>query len=57
MRVTRIFMAREFSKFALNLYNHPDRNATQMAHCLRMMEKPAGDPARFERLWQKDVIV
>ncbi len=51
------FMVRDFSKFALILYNHPDSNATQMEHCLRMIEKPAGDPARFERLWQKYVIV
>jgi acyl-CoA dehydrogenase len=51
------FMVRDFSKFSLILYNHPDSNATQMEHCLRMIEKPAGDPARFERLWQKYVIV
>ncbi len=51
------FMIRDFSKYALNLYNHPASNDTQMENCLRMIEKPAGDPARFERLWHKYVIV
>jgi len=51
------FMVRDFSKYALNLYNHPDSSTAQMDHCLRLIEKPVGDPARFERIWHKYVIV
>ena len=51
------FMVRDFSKYALNLYNHPNSNAVQMDHCLHMIEKPAGNPIRFERLWKKYVII
>ena len=51
------FMIRDFSKYALELYNHPDSSAEQMDYCLRMIEKPASDPGRFERIWQTSVIV
>lgn len=49
------FMIRDFSKYALNLYNHPQSNTVQMAQCLKMIQKPVNDPRRFERIWLDNV--
>jgi acyl-CoA dehydrogenase len=51
------FMIRDFSKYALNLHNHPQCNIAQMAQCLEMIKKPANDPERFERIWTDHVYV
>jgi acyl-CoA dehydrogenase len=51
------FMVRDFSKFALSLYEHPSSNPVQMDQCLQMIRKPADDPARFDRIWNSQVIV
>jgi len=49
------FMVRDFSKYALDLYSHPSSLAPQMALCLRMIEKPTDDAARFDRIWHNHV--
>ncbi len=49
------FLIRDFSGYALALYEHPDSNAVQMDHCLRMIRKPADDPARFDYIWNHHV--
>lgn len=49
------FMVRDFSKYALNLYNLPSSNSPQMNQCLRMIEKPTDDAGRFDRIWQHHV--
>jgi acyl-CoA dehydrogenase len=51
------FMVRDFSKFALSLYEQPSSNPVQMDQCLQMIRKPADVPARFERIWNSHVIV
>jgi acyl-CoA dehydrogenase len=51
------FMVRDFSKYALNLYNHPSSNTPQMDQCLCMIEKPIDNAARFERIWHNHVYV
>lgn len=49
------FMVRDFSKFALNLFTLPSSNSPQMNQCLRMIEKPADNTERFDRIWQGHV--
>ena len=51
------FMVRDFSKFALALYEHPASSAKQMNHCLQMIRKPATNVARFQKIWQHQVLV
>ena len=48
-------MIRDFSTYALNLYNHPASNKSQMELCLRMIKKPCEHAARFDRIWNKHV--
>jgi acyl-CoA dehydrogenase len=50
------FLVRDFSRFALTLYEHPHSNSVQMDHCLRMIRKPSPEPARFKDIWQHHVI-
>lgn len=50
------FMVRDFSTFALSLYEHPKSSQTQMDQCLKMIRKPVDNAARFERIWRTHVI-
>ncbi|MBT3224860.1 MAG: acyl-CoA dehydrogenase [Deltaproteobacteria bacterium] len=49
-------IVRDFSKFALQLYSKANSTDTQMEICLRMIEKPFGDPSKFDRVWNKYII-
>jgi len=49
-------MIRDFSKYALQLYSKPSSSARQMELCQRMIARPVGDAARFDRIWQEHVI-
>ena len=49
------FMVRDLSKFALQLYSQPSSTEKQMACCQRMIRKAVHDPARYERVWKKQV--
>ncbi len=49
------FMVRDFSKHALNLYSHPGTLRPQMDLCRQMIEKPADNRSRFDRIWQNHV--
>ena len=49
-------MVRDFSKYALQLYSKPSSTVRQMELCQRMIAKPVGDPARFDRIWQGRVF-
>jgi len=44
------FMVRDFSKFALQLYEKPSSTAAQMEIAMRMIRRPAVDEARFRRV-------
>jgi len=45
-------MVRDFSRFALQIYSHPGSSAAQMAHCLKLIRKPAADPDGFRAVWE-----
>ena len=49
------FMVRDFSKFALQLYSKTNSTPDQMAACLKMLEKPVPDEARFNRVLENHV--
>ena len=46
---------RDFSRHALGLHSKPSSTPPQMDLCLRMLRKPAVDPARFGRVWKQQV--
>jgi acyl-CoA dehydrogenase len=46
-------LVRDFSMHALQLYSKPSSTPRQMELCLRMLRKPAVDPARFLRAWEQ----
>ena len=50
------FMVRDFSKYALQLYSKPSSTAAQMEGSLKMIRKPVVDEARFQRVWQQEVL-
>lgn len=49
------FMVRDLSKFALQLYSKSSSSEQQMVFCLQMVRKSVVDPARFGRIWKKEV--
>jgi acyl-CoA dehydrogenase len=50
------FMVRDFAKFALQLYSKTSSTEAQMEGCLKMIRKPVMDAARFQRVWQGEVL-
>lgn len=44
------FMVRDFSKYALELYQKPNSTDTQMGLCTKMIMKPVFDEARFNKV-------
>ena len=56
--VDQIFdvLVRDFSHFALALHNKASSTPQQMTHCLRMLHKPARDDARYQRVWEGQVL-
>jgi acyl-CoA dehydrogenase len=55
--VDQIFdvLVRDLSRHALTLYGKPSSTPKQETLCLRMLRKPAADPARFGRVWEQQV--
>ncbi|MCD6179961.1 MAG: acyl-CoA dehydrogenase [Bacteroidales bacterium] len=49
------FIVRDFSKFALEMYNKPSSTEKQMEYCMRMIQKPNVDTARAKTIW-KDYV-
>ena len=49
-------MVRDFSEFALKLYAKPVTNPAQMECCMKMIQKPVSDTARFDRIWETHVM-
>jgi len=49
------FIVRDFSKFALDLYNKTSSTEKQMEYCKKMMIKPNVDDKRFMTVW-KDFV-
>ena len=50
------FMVRDFSKYALSIYEMPSSSDAQMALCLEMLAKPETNEARYERVWKDQVF-
>jgi len=46
---------RDMARFAVDLHGKSGTTAEQGEHCLAMIRKPAGDVARYERVWQDHV--
>ena len=46
------FIVRDFSKYALEMYNRPSSTEKQMEYCLRMIQKPEVDSARIKTFWE-----
>ena len=55
--VDQIFdvMVRDLSKYALALYSKPSATEAQMAFCLQLIQKPALNAARFQRVLDQEV--
>ncbi len=45
------FLVRDFSKYALNLYQKSGTTPEQMEWCLKMIKKPNVDEERFNKVW------
>lgn len=56
--VDQIFdvMVRDFSRYALQLYEKPTATVAQQERCVRMIRRPVGDPARLVRVWNEHVF-
>ena len=50
------FMVRDFSKHALQLFSKTSSTEAQMEGCQKMIRKPVVDEARFQRVWQNEVL-
>ncbi len=48
------FLVRDFSNFALSLYQKSSTTPEQLEYCLKMIKKPNVDQERFNRVW--DVV-
>ena len=46
------FLVRDFSTYALNLYNKSGINTQQMEYCIQIIKKPNVDQERFSRVWK-----
>ncbi|MFQ5458749.1 MAG: acyl-CoA dehydrogenase, partial [Myxococcota bacterium] len=47
---------RDFSRFALQLYSKPTSAPAQMDYCLKMIRKPGMDDARYQKVWEENVL-
>jgi acyl-CoA dehydrogenase len=48
-------LVRDFSKYALQLYSKTSSTSRQMELCLKMIQKPVVDTARFERVLENHI--
>jgi acyl-CoA dehydrogenase len=50
------FMVRDFSKYALQLFQKPSSTETQRGLCQKMIMNPVANAERFERVWNEHVF-
>jgi len=50
------FMVRDVAEHALQLLAQPSSNEIQAARCREMLRKPIHDPARYQRVWETQVV-
>ena len=48
-------LVRDFSKYAVQLYQKKSNTPEQLAYCIKMIKNPAADMAKFTRVWEKYV--
>ena len=49
------FMIRDFSKFAVQIYNKPSSTDKQMDYCIKMIKKSDVNEMRYQKVWDKHV--
>jgi acyl-CoA dehydrogenase len=49
-------LVRDFSRSVLDLHQKPSVSPRQMAHCLKLLRKPASDPRRSLAVWEGQVL-
>lgn len=56
--VDQIFdcLVRDFSRYALQLYSKPSATPVQADYFIKMLRRPAVDPARYTRVWEEQVL-
>ncbi|MCK6551212.1 acyl-CoA dehydrogenase [Myxococcota bacterium] len=50
------FLVRDFGRFAQQLHAKPSSTEAQMACCLRLIQKPVFDGARYDHVWKDHVF-
>jgi acyl-CoA dehydrogenase len=48
-------LVRDFSKYAVQLYQKKSNTAAQLEYCLKMIKNPVADVDKFMRVWEKYV--
>ncbi len=48
-------LVRDFSKYAVQLYQKKSNTQAQLDYCLKMIKNPVADTAKFMRIWEKYV--
>ncbi len=48
-------LVRDFSKYAVQLYQKKSNTQAQLDYCIRMIKNPVADTEKFKRVWEKYV--
>ncbi len=48
-------LVRDFSKYAVQLYQKKSNSPEQLAYCIKMIKNPVADMDKFMRVWEKNV--
>ena len=48
-------LVRDFSKYAVQLYQKKSNTPQQLEYCIKMIKNPVADMAKFTRVWEKYV--
>ena len=48
-------LVRDFSKYAVQLYQKKSNTQAQLDYCIKMIKNPVADTAKFKRVWEKYV--
>ena len=48
-------LVRDFSKYAVQLYQKKSNTAKQLEYCIKMIKNPVADIEKFKRVWEKYV--
>jgi acyl-CoA dehydrogenase len=48
-------LVRDFSKYAVQLYQKKSNSPDQLAYCIKMIKNPVADMDKFMRVWEKNV--